>query len=216
MRDFGFNFGAQFTKQIKKNEKITLGVTLENKPRFTSFHSDITQKYISNGSTASIDTFSYTDEKKEVLRMPLTYGIGLSYNKTNKMEINVDYFRQSWSKAIFFGSTDPMLTDLNRFALGFEYIPDKFSIRSPLKRIAYRAGAKYEKSYILINDHHLNDFGISFGCGLPVYRSNSTVNLSAEIGKRGNTEVNLIREYYLKFNLEVTLYDLWFIKRRFD
>ncbi len=216
LRDFGLNFGLQIHLPINKTDGIAFGATLENKPKFTSFHSDITQKYLSSGTATSIDTISFLDEVKADLQMPLTYGLGFSFYRTNKLELNIDYFHQTWSKAIFFGNTDPILTDLNRYAFGMEYIPERYSIRSAFRRIAYRAGARYEKSYVLINDQPLKDFGISFGCGLPVYRSNSTINLSAELGTRGNKKINLVRENYFKFNLEVTLYDLWFIKRRFD
>lgn len=216
VRDFGLNMGIQYTKNIDKDKGVTLGIVLENKPEFTAFNSNITQKYLSSGQVTDIDTLSYKDEEKDIIKFPVSYGIGLTYFKTNKTEISLDYYHQNWSKADFFGTSDPILTDLNRFALGIEYIPDKFSIRSTLKRFAYRAGIRYEKSYVLINNQQLNDFGISFGVGLPVYRSNSTINLSAEVGKRGRTSVNLIREDYFKFNLTVNLYDLWFIKRRFD
>lgn len=216
LRDFGLNFGLQYTRPTGKDEGITLGIVLENKPTFTGFNSDLTIRYLSSSQSTDIDTISYINEEKDKIRLPLSYGAGITWNKKNKMEISLDYFHQAWSKAEFFGQTDPILTNLNRFSLGGEYIPDRFSIRSKLKRMSYRAGLKYEKSYLLINDQPLNDFGISFGVGLPVYRSNSTVNISAETGKRGRTSVNLIRENYFKFNLAVNIYDLWFIKRRFD
>ena len=132
------------------------------------------------------------------------------------MEVNFDYLHQSWSKAKFFGSTNPVLTDLDKFAIGAEWIPDRFSIRSYLNKVAYRAGIKYEKSYLLLGNQQINDFGISFGVGLPIYRSNSTINIAAEIGRRGTTKHNLVLENYAKLNLSVNLYDLWFIKRKFD
>ena len=62
----------------------------------------------------------------------------------------------------------------------------------------------------------INDFGISFGLGLPIYRSNSTINISAEFGKRGTTKYNLVRENYAKFNLSANLHDLWFMSRKID
>ena len=132
------------------------------------------------------------------------------------MEINADYYHQSWSEASFFGSVIPVLTDLDKFAIGAEWIPDRFSIRNYINKIAYRAGLKYEKSYLMLNNQQINDFGISFGVGLPIYRSNSTVNIGAEIGRRGTKQNNLLVENYAKLNLSVNLYDLWFIKRRID
>ena len=148
--------------------------------------------------------------------MPLTYGIGLSYTTKDKLEINADYIHQGWSNASFFGQTNKILTNLDRFALGAEFVPDKYSIRSYFNRVAYRAGFKVEKSYLMLNGQQINDIGISFGVGLPVYRSASTINMSAEIGKRGTTSNNLIREYYSKLTISINLYDIWFVKRKFD
>ena len=162
------------------------------------------------------DTLFFAEEEKGIVEFPFTYGFGISYVKENKLEINADYYHQSWSDAKFLGSKSNFLTDLNKFAIGAEWIPDKFSIKSFTSRIAYRAGLKYEQTYLTFNDQQINDFGITFGVGLPVYRSKSTINVAAEFGKKGTTDNNLVLENYFRLNLMVNLYDLWFIKRRFD
>ena len=225
LRDFGANFGLQATRPMKKDQTLTFGATLEAKPSFTAFGSDITIKTVSltvyEGSTprtyTDSDTISFKQEVKDKITLPMTAGAGVSYVKKNKIEINADYYFQNWSKAVFpFGLTNELLKDRSVITVGGEYIPDRFSIRSFAQRIAYRAGFRYENSYIAINNQQIKDFGMSFGIGLPVYRSNSTVNISAEIGKRGSTNNNLIRENYAKLNFNVNLHDLWFIKRRFD
>jgi hypothetical protein len=216
IRDFGISYGLQATFPLKAKQKITLGATLEYKPTFTAFHSDLTLKNLSTSSQQNQDTVLNIAEEKDKIRMPLTYGIGISYTDNEKLEVNADYIHQGWAKAKFFGESNPILTNLDRIAIGAEFIPDKYSIRSYLKRVAYRAGFKYEKSYLLLNGQQINDIGISFGVGLPVYRSASLINLSAEIGKRGKTSFNLIRENYAKLTMSINLYDIWFVKRRFD
>jgi hypothetical protein len=217
MRDFGMDFGLQATLPIKKDQKITIAAILENKPKYTAFHSDIIQKNLSSGTSAARDTLHFIDEDDNgKIQFPLTYGTGVSFVKDNIVEINFDYLHQSWSKANFFGPADPVLTDLDKFAIGAEWIPNRFSIRGYLNRIAYRAGLKYEKSYLMLNNQQIKDLGISFGVGLPIYRSNSTVNVAAEIGRRGTKEHNLVVENYAKLNLSVNLHDIWFVKRRFD
>jgi hypothetical protein len=89
-----------------------------------------------------------------------------------------------------------------------------------MKRVAYRAGMKYEKSYLLLNNQQINDFGISFGVGLPVYipmyRSSSLINVAAEIGRRGTKKNNLVAETYAKIDVSVNLMDFWFMKRKID
>lgn len=218
LSDFYLNFGLQATLPLKENHQITFAAVLENKPAIKGFYKDLVEKELTSNQTTDTDTLTPNTaaEMAGVLKMPLSLGFGVSYEIKNSLEINADFYHQSWENANFFGSVNSDLTDLNKFAVGAEWIPDKFSIRSYLNKIAYRAGIKYEQSYIMLNNHHINDFGISFGVGLPIYRSSSTINVSAEVGRRGTKKDGLILENYAKFNLGVNLYDLWFIKRKFD
>ncbi len=214
--DFSFDFGAQATIPIKNKQKVILGAIFENNPKYNAFYSDITQKNLGSGSAVDQDTLYYVEEAKGIIEFPYTYGFGISYVRDNKFEINADYYHQDWSQAKFLGSTNAFLTDLNKFAVGAEWIPDKFSIKSYTSRIAYRVGWNYEQTYLIFNNRQINNFGITFGVGLPVYRSKSTINVAAEFGKKGTTDDNLVQENYFRLNLMVNIYDLWFIKRKFD
>lgn len=220
IRDFGLDFGLQATLPLNNDKEITFAAIFANKPKFTDFSSDIIQKNISyyNGSTTvyDVDTLHFSEEEKGELVFPYTFGGGVSYRKKNVYEINIDYYYQNWSEATFFGEPSTFLTDLNKFAIGAEWIPDRFSIRSVLNRMAYRAGFKYEQSYHSFGGHQINDFGISFGVGIPIYRSASTLNLGAELGKRGTEDYGLVLENYAKVNFSMNLHDLWFIKRKID
>jgi len=216
LRDFGLEFGAQAIVPLKDNRQFILGIVFENKPTYTGAVSDIVQKNISYGTAVDQDTLFYQSEEKGKIVFPTTFGIGLSYGKKDVYEINIDYYHQKWSEATFLGSSSQFLTDLNKFAIGGEWIPERYSIRNALKRVAYRAGFKYEQTYHTFNGHQINSFGITFGFGIPLYRSNSTINLSTEIGKRGTTSYGLVRENYAKVNLSANLHDLWFIQRKID
>lgn len=219
LRDFTISLGTQATIPLNESNRITLAAVFES-PKYTGFYSDIRNKYvtISQGSSSisdsKRDTISFQD--KISVELPLTYGIGISYVKENTLEINADYYHQQWSETNLPGSRGGNITDLDKFAFGAEWIPDRFSIRSYFNRVAYRAGVKYEQSYLMLDGQQINDLGISFGIGLPVYRSNSTINISAELGRRGTKENNLVLENYAKLNFSVNLYDLWFIQRRFE
>ncbi|NOR76345.1 MAG: hypothetical protein GQ525_14460 [Draconibacterium sp.] len=216
LTDFAFDFGVQVTLPLKNNNHIVFAAIFENSPEYTTYFSNITQKNLSSGNAIDQDTLFFTQEEKSPIVMPLTLGGGISFVKKDVLEINVDYFHQSWSNATFFGSQSDFLTDLNKFAVGGEWIPNKFSIRSYTSKIAYRVGFKYEETYLMFGDQQINDFGISFGVGLPVYRTKSTINLAAEFGRRGTTNDGLVLENYGRFNLSLNLYDLWFIKRKIE
>lgn len=216
MRDFAFDFGIQATLPLKDKKEITIAAVFANQPEFTDFANDIIIKNMSYGGAYDVDTLFFREEEKGKIKFPYTFGGGLSFRKKDVYEINVDYYHQNWSKSTFFGQESEFLTDLNKFALGAEWIPDRFSIRSVLNRIAYRAGIKYEQSYHAFNGQQVNDFGISFGIGVPMYRSASTMNIGAEFGRRGTTDYGLVLENYAKVNFSLSLHDLWFIQRRID
>ncbi|WP_163324907.1 hypothetical protein [Draconibacterium mangrovi] len=216
IRDFGLDLGVQATLPMKNDKSLTFGLVFANSPEYTDFVSDIIQKNLSYGGALDQDTLKYREEEKGTMTFPMTIGGGLSLAKKNVYEINVDYYHEGWDNTKFLGSKSNFLTDLNKFAIGAEWIPDKFSIRSFVNRVAYRAGFKYEQTYHTFAGQHINDFGISFGVGLPLYRSNSTLNLSAEFGQRGTKEYNLVLEKYAKVNVSVSLHDLWFMQRKID
>jgi hypothetical protein len=77
-------------------------------------------------------------------------------------------------------------------------------------------GMFYENSYLYLNGTQINSYGMTFGVGLPLSRSRSTLNLSAELGRIGTTSNNLLKEDYAKFTLHIMLNERWFIKRKFD
>ena len=116
--------------------------------------------------------------------------------------------------------------DSNRFSLGGFYLPKINSISSYWKRVTYRAGLRFEKVGLAIdgsgsgtNFTSINDFGMSFGLGLPL-KQLSNVNLGFEYGKRGTTSNNLIQENYFNFRLSLSLTasgaQSWFVKRKID
>jgi len=69
---------------------------------------------------------------------------------------------------------------------------------------------------MIVNNAEINDFGITFGVGLPLGRSLPNINLGFEIGKRGTTEADLIEENYIKINLGFSFNDIWFQKRKIN
>jgi len=222
LRDFTLTYGLQYDLKLKKDEYLTLGVTFEKQSDLTALHRLYSQKIITVNSSSLSDTLEYIPEGKDIIKLPSTFGIGLSYNKVNKLEINADYYYAGWSKATFFGSKlytagdNVELVNQSRISAGVEYIPEAMSIRSYMKRVRYRAGIHHESSYLKLNNHQIKEFGVSFGAGFPFPKSKSTANFALEFGKQGTTADNLVRNNYTKFSLYLNLYDYWFVKRKFD
>jgi len=215
LRDFTLTYGLQYDLKLKDKRYLTLGLTFEKRSNFTSLYQSTA--VVGNTSIYSQTKDSTLEvESKNIIKMPTTYGVGLSYSQLNKFEINFDYYHAEWSKAIFPGKVDELTTDQDRFSAGFEYIPDAFSIRSYLKRVKYRAGVHQDNSYLMLSNHQIKETGLSVGLGFPFTKSKSTANFAFEIGKRGTTQDNLVSNNYTKFSLYLNFYDFWFGKRKFD
>ena len=73
-----------------------------------------------------------------------------------------------------------------------------------------------EETGLSLNGEAVNEFGISFGVGLPIKNTGSSVNLGFEIGRRGTTDNDLIRENYFKFTLGLAIFERWFLQRKYQ
>jgi hypothetical protein len=227
LRGTSVKFGAQYQKELKNKMMLTAGATaklgnsldVEGNDYLYSF------RFTSSGAESPRDTISSTLIDGQ-FNLPLKTNFGVGLGKLEKWYAGVEYETQN---AI--GSTD-LLTNTtgayrygksNRVSLGGFYLPKVNSISSYWERVTYRAGVRYENTGLLVdgsgntsNFTEINDFGISFGLGLPLKRL-STVNMGFEFGKRGTIENNLIQENYFNFRLSLSLTDTnWFIKRKID
>ncbi|MCM4163747.1 MULTISPECIES: hypothetical protein [unclassified Arenibacter] len=221
IKGFDFNFGASFTPDI--TDKHTL---------FTSIIVN-TQANLVSENTRTIGSFSTTNgmdvEVTEVdleaqglartgVQIPTTATLGVGYGQDRKWFLGAEYSFQE------LGNFENELTPASNleyknaqtFRLGGYYIPEYTSFTSYLKRVTYRAGAKVSKSGIVVDNKEINDFGITFGMGLPLGRNLSNINLGFELGKRGTKYGDLVEESYFKVNVGLSLNDKWFIPRKIN
>jgi len=217
--DFLFSFGAQFYGSLNEHVDYTVGAMLENNTELNARQSIFarnTMPIISNGQQyTAVDTVLYTKGEQKTATYPTNLGIGLSLNFNKKILLGVDYYQQDWTNTTFMGHSDS-LTNSNSIHAGLQYTPDKTSISSYLDRINYRLGGYYSNTYLKLRGHQINEYGISFGVGLPMPNSNTTFNFAFELGQRGSLQDNLIKETFGRFKINFTLYDFWFFKRKFD
>lgn len=129
--------------------------------------------------------------------------------------VGIDYKFQNWGKYKSYNSSDSLENSM-QLSVGMEFFPDKRDYSKYWRTVGYRFGFKYSNTYLELNNNQLNDIALSVGLGFPIKRSKSTINVAAEIGKRGTTADNLIRENYFKISLSFAIYENWFYKRKFD
>ena len=69
---------------------------------------------------------------------------------------------------------------------------------------------------MIVNDEPINEFGMSFGLGIPIGTFFSNANLGIELGQRGTKDSGLIQENFLRLSVGLSLNDKWFTKRKFN
>ena len=206
MRLYNFSvlLGAQYTFLLPNGRKITWGAIFQPKFDFDAK----TEKTV-----ISYDTIRSTDNND--FSMPMTIGTGFVYQFSERILAGFDYKYQAWSNVRYFG--EKPFSDRNKISFGAEIQPNNNS-KNYLNRIFYRIGANYSNFYAKVNDHNLNEYGISAGFGLPLKRGlNPTViNAVFEYVNMGAVSSNLIKEQYFKFTINTTINERWFVKRKFD
>ena len=156
------------------------------------------------------------EDTKFKLPSKLTIGAGLG--KPKKWFTGIDYTNLGTGNLgnLTFNNTSVTYKNANKVAVGGFYIPKYNSLTSYLSRVVYRAGVRFENTGIVIQNEDINEFGISFGVGLPVGRKFSNVNIGFEYGSRGTTNNNLVKEEFFNLNLSLSFNDKWFQKRKID
>lgn len=144
-----------------------------------------------------------------------TFGLGVGKRNVWFFGGEYEYVNTSNLSNPFLSVNGVAYQDGSEFRFGGMFTPDYDSYSSYFKRTTYRAGVKFQNTGMIINGEEVNDFGISFGVGLPVGKI-SKLNLGLEIGSRGTTNSSLIQENYVNFRVGLSLLDRWFIKNRIN
>jgi hypothetical protein len=218
---FDFNYALNYTPTIK--DKYTLHVSArvntqgnlvsKNDRRIGSF------SVATGGNIEEVNVnLDAQNLRNTELKIPTTTTLGLGYGENLKWFLGAEYSFQGLSsfENSFLGVDSIAYNDASTFAFGGFYTPDHSSFSSYLKRITYRAGLRMDNTGMVVNDVDINNFGITFGLGLPLGRSYSNLNIGFEAGRRGTTRANLIEESYFKINVGLSLNDFWFQQRKIN
>jgi len=198
----------QYTHRLNTRENVTLGAVFSPGK---GLHSS-TELNRSYGTGSTTDT-TLTATNTGSFDFPNTLGLGLSYNKDNRITLAADFEYQMWSDARYYSKKDT-LNNRARLSLGAEYIPSLNS-RNPLKVLHYRAGFSCEQSYIKVNGNSVNAYRATFGIGIPYLSSGSMINLGFEYSLIPSTSVTRVQERGYKVTLGILFSELWFKKRVF-
>lgn len=218
---FDFNYALNYSPIIKDRYRLHSSIRVNTQGNLVSTNDRQIGSFsvATGGNIEEIDVnLDAQNLKNTELKIPTTTTLGLGYGEDYKWFVGAEYSFQAMSsfENVFLGADSVRYNDASSIALGAFFTPDHDSFTSYLKRVTYRAGLRLDKTGMIVNDVDINNFGITFGLGLPLGRSFSNLNLGFEFGRRGTTRANLIEESYFKFNVGLSLNDRWFQKRKIN
>ena len=217
-----FSYGAQYDFALGNKTSLTLGYSGSSAAKLNSEMSQYITTYNKDqegNDQAALDTLAFTENAKTNLKLPLVHNVGFTIQKENKWLLGADYRMGKWS-SLSIDNVNQNLQDTYGFSVGGQFTPDVTAINGYFKRVDYRLGFQYDKTYVKMNNQDVNQMAVTFGLGLPLssYARSSfyKMNVSAELGKRGSVNNGLIQENYINFNLGFMLNDKWFQRFKFD
>ncbi|MCD4734700.1 MAG: hypothetical protein K8R53_01530, partial [Bacteroidales bacterium] len=217
VNDFNYNFGLQAHFPIKNDLHMSAGVTYTHTAKLKASQNYLARSFY--GSLNDIEFFKDTIDIREnepgKVTLPKNLGLGVTIEKKDRWMVGLDFKQENWSEFSMFQYKDAY-TDSYRLSAGGFYIPDKRNGLHYWERIVFRVGGYYAKTNLEIREKNLDEFGITFGLGLPLTKSESMINFAIETGKRGTTANNLIQENFFMFTLGVAVNEIWFYKRRYQ
>ena len=204
--------------------QLTSAFTFSPKADLSSINQRFFATIITNESTGQEFALNEIEANLEAdglrttdLTLPTKTSFGLGIGQPRQWFVGAEY---SLLKASEFSNeivdNNTIFEDATTISFGGFYIPKYNSFNSYFKRTVYRAGIRFEETGLKINNESINEFGISFGVGLPVGKQLSKVNLGFELGQRGEIANGLVKENYFNFRLSLTLNDRWFAKLKLD
>lgn len=213
VKDWNMRVGLQYAFKPSRKSTIVIGATYSPKK---TMHGNALGTYYDVSQDTKVDTACYMSLKGNY-ELPTTIGAGISYTYDNRLNLEVDYTYQQWSKAKYtpinyFEDPDTKWNDRWKVAAGFSYLPNPRG--SYLKRTTYRMGAFYNNDYMNVNGNDVRDYGITLGCSFPALGSKTLVNVGVEWKHRYTAPTNLIKEDYLNVTVSVNFNEMWFWKNK--
>ncbi len=207
VRGLHLQVGAQYTHRINATQSITIGGTFT--PKLNLSVNTETLKY-------SADTISLNDRYRSAVKLPMKWGVGLSYNIARKLTVTAEYERTQWSDVAGLNTElqaeEGVFNNTHRIAAGVEYQPKVLTNRY-FKRCRYRAGFSGKSSYLKVNGDELHEYGGSVGMSLPINRR-SFLDVGFGYSTVRPKTGSMVEENYFSFNLGLTFNEMMFFRGR--
>jgi len=223
---FSLNIGLIYKGKLTDELDFHTGLTFQPETKLNSNNERLFSTVVVNPNTGQEFVINNIDggleerglrETTTNIPYKLTFGGGIGQDRIWFIGAEYTYINMGNFTNELYVDNGTNYENSSTIAVGGFVIPKYNAFNSYFKRMVYRAGVRFENTGLNINNTSIDEFGISFGVGLPVGTDFfSNANLGFEFGKRGTTDNNLVQENYFKFQLGLSLNDRWFQKRRFN
>jgi len=227
LQGFGWDFGAQYQKQLGKARNMwTIGATASlvsnlNSKEYSIWDRGIYQESESATQFSALDDdpIFLTDTISIPITFPSTYTLGFAIADSNqtKWMAGLDLKYSTWANYEKNGIGVPEYQNSFGISIGASITPDRFKLKSFWSRVEYRFGLYYDNGHLNILDNNINQYGLTFGMGIPLsFKTYNKLNLSFDAGQKGTVKSDLISQNYFKATMGMTFNSKWFVKRRYD
>jgi len=185
----GFSYKLALNYQQMLNEKLELRAvgTYAPETNLKSFNSrqlaviGLTSdgaEIIGGNGTA----FTDIDVPDSELTMPSAFTLGAGIGQPRKWFLGAEYSSKEATSYTnrSFNPEGAVFTDATAYRVGGFYIPNYNPVSGYFNRVVYRAGFRMEETGLELSGEPINEFGMSFGLGLPAGRGFENINLGLE------------------------------------
>ena len=222
---YDVNYAVNYTPRFKDKYRLHTSLRVNTQGNLSARNTQTIGSVVSDGSSAALGLISEEAEvdleslglRETEVKIPTTTTLGLGIGRDNNWFVGGEYSFQDLGDYVnrFMQLNNLQYDEAKTFSFGGFYVPDYASFKY-FQRITYRAGFRVQDTGMVVNNTQINNFGITFGVGLPLGRSLSNINLGFEFGKQGTTSADLIEEEYFKINIGLSLNDQWFRKAKIN
>ncbi len=209
---FSFNLGLNYDQML--TDKLELRASATYSPE-RDLNSENSRTLYTSALRPDIINVSLEDTD---LILPSQYSVGAGIGQPRKWFLGAEYANSEASNFNnrSFARDDAVYESHSKYRVGGFFIPNYNSLTSYFSRIVFRGGFRMEETGLNLQGESIDEFGISFGVGLPAGRMFSNANLGVEYGQRGTTNAGLIQEDFFNVMISLSLNDRWFVQRKFE
>lgn len=207
-----FGLAASFKNLFKKDDRISLGATL-NLPYSLNGTGKFTSEKVVEGTVQTVDLSNSIPNTSGQIELPLETSFGLGYGPSRFVNFAVEGTYQKWSNYRNELETveNVSFTDRLKIGVGGQFHPYKRNSSAFLSNFKYSAGLSYDTGHLNIEGNDINTLWINTGLGI-IARNAAPIDISFQYGFRGTTDNNLIKERIWSLGFSINLNELMFIR----